>query len=217
LTGLILECHNNRIALIKGLNLNSKFDRKNNTRNMILETAETLFKKYGIESSGIKKIMNEIGLTVGGFYSHFKSKDDLIKNSLNRSLNSIMRELLDHASHYEGKEKIIKILDIYLGVEHKNNIERGCPVAAMASDISRCNEEIKKEVVLYLDNFFEEIKTDVEKLSLGERKITREDFYVYMSMSLGAVMMARICQDEVLSNNILASTKKKILQDLKMV
>jgi TetR/AcrR family transcriptional repressor of nem operon len=126
-----------------------------------------------------------------------------------------MKQLLHHASHYNGKEKIAKILDAYLGPEHRDHIEAGCPIAAMASDISRCNDEIKKEVEIYLDSFYEQIKPDVEALCLnGTKKITREDFYVYMSMSLGAVMMARICQDESLSRTILESSKQKILKDL---
>lgn len=195
--------------------MSEKSNRKNNTRSKILDTAETLFKKYGIESSGIKKIMSEIGLTVGGFYSHFKSKDDLIKNSLNKSLNSTMKELLGISSGLKGKDKISKMLGVYLGKEHRDNLEMGCPIAAMASDISRCNDDIKKEVEIYFDAFYNEIKPDVQNIVTNEgQKVTREDFYVYMSMSLGAVMMSRICKDDHLSEVILSSSRKKILKDL---
>lgn len=194
--------------------MSAKKEKKLNTRIKILETAENLFKKYGIESSGIKKIMNEIDLTVGGFYSHFKSKDDLIKNSLKRSLNSIMKQLLSGSSQKEGKERIKNILNVYLGEEHSGNIEHGCPIAAMSSDITRCNEEIKKEVEHYFDSFFEEIKPDIEKLNTDtNHNFDREDFYTYLSMSMGSVIMSRIITDKKLSSHILEKTKEKILRD----
>lgn len=181
---------------------------------MILETAESLFKKYGIESSGIKKIMNEIGLTVGGFYSHFKSKDDLIKSSLNKSLNSIMKELLDQSSTDEGRLRIVRILSVYLGEIHSQNIENGCPIAAMATDISRCNDEIKNEVTHYFDSFYEEIQDDVEHLNKEtNHEFNREDFYTYLSMSMGSVIMSRILPDKELSRKILHKTLNKILKD----
>ena len=181
---------------------------------MILETAESLFKKYGIESSGIKKIMNEIGLTVGGFYSHFKSKDDLIKNSLNKSLNSIMADLLEASSTNKGKDRITRILSVYLGEIHSQNIENGCPIAAMATDISRCNDEIKDEVTHYFDSFYEEIKEDVARLNQDtNHHFNREDFYTYLSMSMGSVIMSRILNDKNLSRKILEGTLNKIIKD----
>ncbi|MGK0367380.1 MAG: TetR/AcrR family transcriptional repressor of nem operon [Thermoproteota archaeon] len=202
--------------LAKGKLVSLKKDKKLNTRNMILETAEGLFKKYGIESSGIKKIMNEIGLTVGGFYSHFKSKDDLIKNSLNRSLESTMKDLLENSAQKQGKDRINSILGIYLGEDHSNNIEEGCPIAAMNSDITRCNDEIKKEVENFFDSFYLAIKDDVTKMNEENEQsveFSREDFYVYLSMSLGSVVMSRIVTDKNLSSQILKGAKEKILRD----
>lgn len=181
---------------------------------MILDTAEGLFKKYGIESSGIKKIMNEIGLTVGGFYSHFKSKDDLIKTSLNQSLNSIMKDLLEKSSQDSGKLRIARILSVYLSDIHSQNIERGCPIAAMATDITRCSEDIKNEVEHYFDSFYEEIKEDVAQLNkMTNHDFKREDFYIYLSMSMGSLIMSRIITDPELSKNIREGALKKILRD----
>jgi TetR/AcrR family transcriptional regulator, transcriptional repressor for nem operon len=194
--------------------LSSKKEKKLNTRNMILDTAQSLFKKYGIESSGIKKIMNEIGLTVGGFYSHFSSKDDLIKNSLHQSLNSIMKTLLVESAQDSGKSRIARILSVYLGQAHSENIEHGCPIAAMASDISRCNDDIKSEVETYFDSFYESIKDDVDQLNMeSNHKFNREDFYTYLSMSMGSVIMSRIIMDKDLSVKILEGTREKILKD----
>ncbi len=192
-----------------------KKTKKSQTRNLIIETAESLFKLKGIESSGIKKIMSEIGLTVGGFYSHFNSKEDLVKISLKNSLKTIMSKLLEVSKGDHGHARIAKILEYYLSVEHSKDIENGCPMAAMASDLSRCSDEVKGEVEYYLHNFYKTIEQDVQEINKSSGKnFSEEDFFSYMSMSLGAVMLSRMIKDQKLSEKILQSSKEKIIKEI---
>ena len=193
-----------------------KNSKKSQTRNLIIETAESLFKRRGIESSGIKKIMSEIGLTVGGFYSHFSSKEDLVKTSLEQSLKTIMIKLLSASKGHNGQERIAKILEFYLSPEHSQDIENGCPMAAMASDLSRSSDDVKGEVEHYLHNFYKTIEKDVQEINKGSGKnFTEEDFFSYMSMSLGAVMLSRMIKDKKLANKILESSKEKIINEIR--
>jgi TetR/AcrR family transcriptional repressor of nem operon len=192
-----------------------KKSKKTQTRNLIIDTAESLFKLRGIESSGIKKIMNEIGLTVGGFYSHFSSKDELVRTSLKKSLKSIMKILLERSEGYTGHQRIEKILEFYLSTEHSKDIENGCPMAAMSSDLSRCSDDIKGEVEEYLHNFYKTIEKDVSVInSQTNKNFCEEDFFSYLSMSLGAITLSRIIKDEKLANKIINASREKILKEI---
>src|SRR5215216_5570065 len=99
-------------------------DHNDATRERILEAASRLFREHGIAAVGLAKIMAEADLTVGTFYTHFKSKEALLKEALLRSLQSRNAELE-------------RALRAYLSPEHRDAPGAGCPAAALASEVAR--------------------------------------------------------------------------------
>src|SRR6266508_87297 len=103
------------------------------TRERILEAASRLFREHGIAAVGLAKIMADAGLTVGTFYTHFKSKEVLLREALLRSLDA-RHEELERALHEADLEMVVRA---YLSPEHRDSSGTGCPIAALASEVAR--------------------------------------------------------------------------------
>ena len=103
------------------------------TRERILEAAARLFREHGIAAVGLAKIMAEANLTVGTFYTHFKSKEGLVREALLRSLDA-RHEALEQALRGADLEVVVRA---YLSPEHRDAAGTGCPVAALASEVAR--------------------------------------------------------------------------------
>ena len=99
------------------------------TRERILDAASRLFREHGIAAVGLAKIMTEAGLTVGTFYTHFKSKEALLREALLRSLDARHEEL---EQALQGADLEI-LLRAYLSPEHRDAAGTGCPIAALAA------------------------------------------------------------------------------------
>src|SRR5436309_9745389 len=103
------------------------------TRERILEAASRLFRAHGIDGIGLAKIMAEADLTVGTFYTHFKSKEALLRQALVRSLKA-RHEALEQVIHGGDFEMAVRA---YLSPEHRDATGAGCPVAALAAEVAR--------------------------------------------------------------------------------
>ena len=103
------------------------------TRERILEVASRLFREQGIAAVGLAKIMAEAGLTVGTFYTHFKSKEALVRESLLRSLDA-RHEELEQLLHANDAEVLIRA---YLCPEHRDEPGTGCLIATLAPEVAR--------------------------------------------------------------------------------
>ena len=106
---------------------------KETTRQRIVETAAARFRRYGIEGVGVAEVMAEAGLTVGGFYSHFKSKEDLVRAAMEESATHA-KERFNRRIEEGGLENWIRM---YLRGSHRDHPEGGCTVAALASELAR--------------------------------------------------------------------------------
>src|SRR6187399_320120 len=103
------------------------------TRERILEAASRLFRQHGIAAVGLAKIMAEADLTVGTFYTHFKSKEELVQAALHHSLkawNANIRQVL-----LAGDLELA--VRTYLSVEHRDAPGTGCAAAALAAEVAR--------------------------------------------------------------------------------
>jgi AcrR family transcriptional regulator len=103
------------------------------TRERILEAASRLFRQHGIAAVGLAKIMAEADLTVGTFYTHFRSKEALLREALLRSLDDRHAQL-EPALHGADVESLARA---YLSPEHRDAPGTGCPVAALAAEVGR--------------------------------------------------------------------------------
>ena len=104
---------------------------KQATHHRIVQVAARRFRERGIDGISVGDIMKEAGLTVGGFYKHFESRDALVTEAFILALQDI--EHIQDALKTEPQRAI----STYMSTSHRNNVGRGCPISALANDVAR--------------------------------------------------------------------------------
>ncbi len=167
---------------------------KEATRQRIVEIAAAEFRRNGIDGIGVADVMARSGLTHGGFYSHFKSKEDLVIAALDEAASkSRMRKIADEGGTLE------ELIRWYMRPEHRDAPERGCAVAALVNDVGRHSIAIRKHFTKSVERLLGVIETRLPA-SVGDR---RKSAIGIFSAMMGAVQLARTVSDKELSNQII--------------
>ena len=119
---------------------------KQETRARIVETARILFNRHGFDGVTIDMVMNEAGLTRGGFYNHFKSKEKLYSEAVSGFLMGRGAEWREEAGVdplQPGPVMARNMIASYLSTEHLGDIDGQCPMIALPSDVARANGEVR--------------------------------------------------------------------------
>ncbi|MBK5568699.1 TetR/AcrR family transcriptional regulator [Ensifer sp. SSB1] len=160
----------------------------------ILEAAGRLFRERGFESVTVTDVMKSAGLTHGGFYGYFKSKDDLIARTLAELQGGSEPPSVD----------LTTVADRYLSPEHRDDFGHGCPVAALASEVIRQPAEARAEMTAGLKRQF----VRLGKVAPGpDEEHRRRAAIGTWSAMVGALILARMTDDAALSDEILAQTR----------
>ncbi|MBP1859346.1 TetR/AcrR family transcriptional regulator [Rhizobium herbae] len=166
-------------------------------RETVINVASRLFREHGFDGIGLKDLMKGAGLTQGGFYKQFSSKDDLAAQASRRALESATRRWATAASSPNPLEAVI---EFYLSQDHRGEKAEGCPVVALGSDAARQSEEVRRP-------FEDGIRAHFEVLDelMGDARSSNPSgkAMAILSLMVGAVTLSRIMQDENLSQGIL--------------
>lgn len=178
------------------------------TRERILEVASRFFREDGIAAVGLAKIMSEAGLTIGTFYTHFKSKESLVREALLRSLDA----------RYEGLEQLLQnneaevLIRSYLCPEHRDEPGTGCVVAALASEVARHPRATRQTFVTHNALSLDAIAA---WLSRKGKKQDRADAAAFMGLLAGTLQIARATPDRAESDAILEAGVRAAMRSLK--
>ena len=184
--------------------------RKERSRERILEVASRGIRRKGFEATGVAEVMKQAGLTHGGFYAHFASRDELLSNAAFQAgveSRAIMEAHIDRLIS-AGVEPFRALVETYLhedGIEDKEN---GCPVAALASEMPRQAESVQVEsrkLVLHLHRLI------VQSFDQDSRPADGEAWAIASAL-VGALQLARVAGDRESARAILAGTKKMLLE-----
>jgi TetR/AcrR family transcriptional repressor of nem operon len=181
-------------------------------RERILTSAARLFREHGIAATGVDSITEDAGLTHGGLYSHFGSKEAIAAEAIRFALARGKRVWQLAVERNPGKRALPAIVDGYLSRAHRDSPGDGCVVAALGTDIARQPRRVRQA-------FTREVKDDLEFLSQlmpedGRRRY--EDAIVAFASMAGALILARAVNDEELSDLILKSTAKRVIKRAKV-
>jgi TetR/AcrR family transcriptional repressor of nem operon len=175
-------------------------EEKAKTHDRIVRIASGRIREAGIESPGVAEIMQAAGLTHGGFYKHFGSRDELIAQAADRAFADGERTV--HEITEGAQEPLAALVDWYVSTQHRNNPATGCPVAALGADVRRGDDRVRvayrRQVERYLAN--------LERL-LGGGEDARRRATVALSTLVGSIMLARAIDDEALSDEILRDVR----------
>lgn len=167
-------------------------------RETVINVASRLFREHGFDGIGLKDLMKGAGLTQGGFYKQFSSKDDLAAQASRRALESATRRWSTAAA--TSSDPLEAVMEFYLSPGHLGEKADGCPLVALGSDAARQNAEVRRP-------FEDGIRAHFEVLDelMGDARSSNPSgkAMAILSLMVGAVTLSRIMEDESLSRGIL--------------
>src|SRR5437660_2963023 len=146
--------------------------------------------------------MKEAGLTVGGFYKHFKSRDDLVAEAVGSALGFWKRQV-DAAASGGPPVTYESLVDDYLSEAHRNHPGAGCPVSALAGDIARSDKRTRALVTRQIQDNIELIATLIRSGNNKDKSTARSQAALAYCALVGAIGVARAVSEEQLSREIL--------------
>jgi TetR/AcrR family transcriptional regulator, transcriptional repressor for nem operon len=183
-------------------------DHKQQTHRRIVERASRQFRAEGMNGPGVAKLMKASGLTVGGFYKHFDSRDDLFAEAMDESVRE-MGEMLTSWSKKVPKGEFWKeIVKKYLSIEHCEDPGMGCPMAALAPDIARTPPAIRRRIRNSMEAYKQEIVKFMPGASPAEKQ---KNFALIFTAMVGAVSVARTMSDREQKEQLLALVRNHLL------
>ncbi|MEC5384462.1 TetR family transcriptional regulator [Uliginosibacterium sp. H3] len=177
-------------------------------RERILDMAAKLFRERGFDGIGVADLMKSAGLTHGGFYGHFKSKEDLMAQAAARAVDASLagwNEVVASA----GEGALAAYVDFYTSPAHRDEPGAGCIMAALGAESARQVAPVRHALTEGVKRLFEGLSRVVPGRSAAAR---REKAIVTFASLVGAMVLARVVDDETLSEEILqvvGSTAKR--------
>jgi len=190
----------------------SKAD-KAESHERIVKVASTRFREVGVDGIGVADLMKEAGLTHGGFYRHFASRDELVAEAIERALHDGGQGAVDAATHTTLSKQalLFALVDWYLGTAHRDDLATSCAVTSLAGDVARSNDRARaayaRQVETYLELFTQLIAGD-------DVKAKRLKAIAAWSAMVGALSMARAVNDEAFSRELLATAAEQVKAQL---
>ena len=129
-------------------NRSSVQDRKEATHERIVDVAARAIRRSGYDGTGVADIMKEAGLTHGGFYAHFASRDALLAEAGDRAGAESVALAASIAAAAPAGEALQRIVEAYLSDDHLAAIETGCPIAALGSEMPRQAPEVRRAATI---------------------------------------------------------------------
>jgi TetR/AcrR family transcriptional repressor of nem operon len=178
------------------------------THERIVKLAAKRFREEGLAGIGIAGLMKEAGLTVGGFYKHFDSRNDLVAEAVNSAFGSWKRRV-DAAESDGPPVSYENLIDDYLSEAHRDNPGTGCAFSALAPEIARSDKRTRALTS-------EQVRNDIQLVAAlrpaKDKRTARSRAILTFSALVGAMALARAVSDEALSREIL-NTVGDLLKD----
>jgi len=167
-------------------------EHKAKNHETIVAVAARSFREHGGESSGIGTVMKKVGLTKGGFYRHFESKDALFVEAVARAFEEMGNGMVEAAQSAPKGHALRAMIERYLSVQHAKSPGMGCVLAALAPEVARMPAAARKQIEVHLNAYRERLLPFVPGETREERLARCR---VLFSSMAGVLMMARMASD----------------------
>jgi len=188
---------------------------KDETRQRILEAADALLKTKGLESASVADVMRRAGLTVGGFYAHFPSKDALAQEAVRFGLTRSVERMLAALDRIaDPKARVRALIAEYLRQAEDPDLTRACPMTLLLPELARADREARNAFAAHTGALLDRIAERFPETN----GITRRDaaLFVYTSCA-GAVAVARAVASADARRRILDTTERMLVRALCLV
>jgi TetR/AcrR family transcriptional regulator, transcriptional repressor for nem operon len=195
----------------------SQSEKKSN-HERILRTAAKRLREKGLEAVAIADVMKEVGLTVGGFYKHFDSRDDLVVEALR---SASWQRSAQPADASEPSLSLAAFIDEYLSEKHRDRPGSGCLIGALAGDVARSNKRIRalatekvRSALELIAGLLPDKQDDAGSAINGGPELARKRAALVFSALVGAIALSRAVSDPSLSDEILQSVRELLKSQL---
>lgn len=184
-----------------------RYSREHKAQNheKILSLAARAFRERGGDSSGIGTVMKKVGLTKGGFYRHFKSKDDLLVEAVARALDEMGAGMMEAAKSAPEGQGLRAIIERYLSPGHANSLGTGCVLAALGPELARKPSSVRKRIETALDAYRERLLPFAPGQAREEKLMKLQ---LLLSSMAGVLTRVRVTSSPERREQMLAEARK---------
>lgn len=174
------------------------------TRERIVDAASSVFRRQGIAATGLVDLMSAAGLTHGGFYKHFASKEQVVAEASARAIEQIAEKMDSVMRKGHTGTPLQRAIDTYLSMDHLAHSENGCPFAALGPELAREGETVRAATGTGLEDL----------LGLFSRHADYSDSVVALAAMVGAMTLARLAPSASASVDIIDQVRSHLLTHL---
>jgi TetR/AcrR family transcriptional repressor of nem operon len=184
-----------------------KTAKKDVSRERILESAACLMRERGISGTSVADVMGGAGMTVGGFYAHFPSKQELVAETLRSSLRQSRQALDAYAGDKRGAEWVTAACNSYLSRTHRDNPRAGCPLPATTGELAAADAPVREVLAGEINAIVRDIQSHLAEAGL---EAPRAEAIAALSMMVGGLTLARAMEGADLSDEFLKACRAHI-------
>ena len=181
-------------------------EHKQQTRDRIVRAASRRFRRGGA-GVGIAQLMKALKLTHGGFYRHFRNKDELLGEAFSIAFDDTRSHVAEAVAKAAPGRELAAIIERYLSEEHCANPAGGCPVASLASEVARQPRSVRQVMQRAITQVTSNLSKFMTGVTEDERRTSRDGQFLFSGMS-GTLAVARAMPDDDLRRKFLASARK---------
>lgn len=186
-------------------------EHKAQTRERILHVAAAAIRTHGINGVSLSDIMSGADLTNGGFYSHFKSKDDLIAKAVAFMFDERYAGMLAKVDTLDAKEALTAFIDRYLSMRHCEAPEAGCPIPALAPDVTHMSKEARRGFSAGVTRLINGLTVLLDHAGVDDPKAQANSAVAEL---VGALSLARTAESPAAAKAALAASRQALKQRL---
>lgn len=186
-------------------------EHKQLTRERVLRSAGRALRREGPEKVAVADVMREAGLTHGGFYAHFESKDDLLARAIENMFDEVLANFGKNSAGKPPREALHNYVDRYLTLAHCDRRESGCPIAALATDIPRMDMAARRAFEAGTARLASAIADLLHEMQVPDAGAAATSLLAEL---VGSLVLARCASDEATAQKLLEASRSQVLARL---
>jgi TetR/AcrR family transcriptional regulator, transcriptional repressor for nem operon len=176
---------------------------KQAVRERIVDAASHALRRFGLDGIGIPALMKQVGMTHGGFYAHFKNRDELVADAVRAATEQSARDIFGEEVSLE------QTLTRYLSMDHVKNSDGGCVLASLGTDGVREKDKARKAFAEAALGFIRHVQGKLDGAKSPSQQIG-DAALVHAATMVGAVVLSRLVRDPQIAERILKAARKSI-------
>jgi TetR/AcrR family transcriptional repressor of nem operon len=183
-------------------------EHKQETHARIVRKASVRLREKGAHGIGVADLMKEAGLTHGGFYAHFDSREALVIEAFGYAMDRSMEHWRKTAEHIAPEKRLATIVDTYLTTVHRDDPGHGCAIPTLGPEIAREGPKARRAFAAKLDQMIDMIADQIPELP---RKAARRQAASTLATMMGTLVLSRIAGNSEFSEEILNAGREAAL------